>query len=100
MEKFNLSKYCKRKNDLRLVPKIKCEDGFEFSCQASFCSYCTPDCETGPWTHFELGFPNMSDELIFPFAEDENNLTDTVYPYVPEKIILSLIKKHGGIKKI
>ena len=33
-----------------------------------------------------------------PFDEDEEpDYTDTVYPYVPVKIVNKVLKKHGGI---
>ena len=45
----------------------------------------------------ELGYPSEPDELIEEYAEDWDDLTDTVYGYVPIEIVDKLLEKHGGI---
>ena len=79
-------------------PRVKCKDGFEISIQASDSHYCTPRVNGDViYEKVELGFPNMEDELIADYAEDPDNLTETVYGYVPIHIVNQLIEKHGGI---
>ena len=81
-------------------PCIECADGYEVSVQCQGTNYCSPrknltDCKN--YSHFELGFPNMPDELINSYAEDCNDLLETVYPYVPREVVEALVEKHGGI---
>ena len=81
-------------------PRITCKDGYNISVQCSNTAYCKPEKllhDVAYYTSFELGFPSESDELINEYAEDEN-YTDTVYPYVPRRVVEALIEKHGGIE--
>lgn len=80
--------------------RAECEDGFTISIQASEFHYCTPrtNLSTGNYDTVELGFPSEADELITEYAENPDNLTRTVYGYVPIEIVDELIKKHGGFK--
>lgn len=43
-----------------------------------------------------MGFPSELDHLIDIYAEDPDT-TETVYGYVPIKVVNKLIKKDGGI---
>ena len=102
---FDLNKYMienrNKYNDFPLVEKIKCVDGFSVSAQASKNSYCSPriDCFDN-YTEIELGYPSeyMGDEFV-KYCENKSNPTDTVYAYVPVKLVEALIYKHGGIVK-
>lgn len=76
---------------------VQCEDGFSISIQASERKYCNPKNNKGPYTEVELGFPNVKDETILPYAEDRMDPTGTVYPYVPSEVVLEMLLKHGGI---
>ena len=79
-------------------PRVVCKDGFEISIQASDCHYCTPRVNGDViYEEVELGYPNMEDELIAYYAEDPDDLTGTVYGWVPIDIVNQLIEKHGGI---
>lgn len=74
-----------------------CNDGFSISIQANEYAYCRPrQNNLSSYHKYELGFPSDADELIFDYAEDESDLTGTVYGYVPHAIVLKLIEKHGG----
>lgn len=86
--------------------RIVCRDGYSFSCQANRTAYCNPR-ESGayPYSSVELGFPSNTDTLIDSYAEDKDpgfdcitGDVDAVYPYVPVKTVIKLIKKHGGFK--
>lgn len=85
------------------VPKLydRCAfaDGFTVSIQANQYMYCEPRRQrpTGGFTHVELGFPTEADSLLTKYAEDPENPTETVYGYVPARVVRALIAKHGGI---
>lgn len=79
--------------------KVTCRDGFSVSIQASKFHYCEPR-EDGhnKYNSFELGFPNMREKMLMKYAEDKDKPTETVYGYVPFKVVNKLIQKHGGIE--
>ena len=82
-------------------PRIECNDGFSMSVQASAHTYCSPKTskEGTIYTSVEVGFPSESDELLIPYAED-NDYTNTIYGFVPIEIIDKVIEKHGGLKNL
>ena len=85
-----------------LKDRIECNDGYTASIQASRYSYCTPR-ETNHkagYSSFEIGFPNMEDVILIPYAENKDDLMGTVYGYVPVEVIEQLIELHGGFKNI
>ena len=82
-------------------PRIVCKDGFTVSVQASDYHNCIPMETFKPrdgktYSKVELGYPNMIDELITYYAEDDD-YTNTVYGWVPVDVVIQLIEKHGGI---
>ena len=86
------------------LPKIVCSDGFEMSVQVGFSLYSTPKKVAKRYSAVEIGFPSDHEPLIekwaefTPFEDDEEpDYTDTVYPYVPVKVVNKVLKKHGGI---
>ena len=84
------------------LPKIVCSDGFEMSVQVGYSLYSTPKKVAKRYSAVEIGFPSEPEELIKEYAEslydeDTTDYTDTVYPYVPVKIVDKVLKKHGGI---
>lgn len=81
-----------------IAARITCADGFTLSVQASKGHYCEPRSNQGPWTKVEVGFPSSAPELITEYAEDSNDTTGTVYPFVPVNLVDDLITLHGGIK--
>jgi hypothetical protein len=58
-------------------------------------AYCSPRQNLGPWHEVEVGFPSAKPELIAHLAEDDN-YTETVYPYVDIELVEKLIELHGG----
>ena len=79
-------------------PRVKCADGFSISVQANEYTYCSPRITyPGEYKAVELGYPSEPDELIEEYAEDWDDLTDTVYGYVPIEVVDKLLEKHGGI---
>ena len=87
------------------LPKIVCADGFEMSVQVGFSLYSTPKKVAKRYSAVEIGFPSEHEPLIEEYAEtfykedgeDVTDYTDTVYPYVPVRIVDKVLKKHGGI---
>ena len=68
------------------------------SVQANEGAYCPPR-EDGAdsYTHAEVGYPNLVEELLLPYAEDPDNPRGTVYGWVPAHIITIVCAKHRGI---
>ena len=87
------------------LPHIVCVDGFEMSVQVGYSLYSTPKKVAKRYSAVEIGFPSEHEPLIEEYAEtfykddgeDVTDYTDTVYPYVPVKIVNKVLKKHGGI---
>lgn len=84
----------------RVVKSITCRDGFTVSIQASACHYCIPRSNAGPWDNFELGFPSKHPgRRIAKYGElmSQRLSTDTVYGYVPARLVQDLLRRHGGV---
>jgi len=87
------------------LPHIVCVDGFEMSVQVGYHLYSEPKKVAKRYSAVEVGFPSDHEPLIEEYAEtfykddgeDVTDYTDTVYPYVPVKIVNKVLKKHGGI---
>ena len=83
------------------LPKIVCVDGFEMSVQVGHSLYSTPKKVAKRYSAVEIGFPSEHEPLIEKWAEnlfeDTPDFTDTVYSYVPVKVVNQVLKKHGGI---
>ncbi len=81
-------------------PRIECADGFTISVQARDSSYCTPRTSEGPHTHMEGGFPSVEpSQQLAVYAENRDDLCETVYPYVPREVFEREFELHGGIVK-
>ena len=78
-------------------PHVICKDGFKMSVQAGQSLYSTPRDVADSYEDAEVGYPSEEESLFVKYAEDEENLCDTVYGYVPCSIIDEVIEKHGGI---
>ena len=79
------------------TPYVICKDGFKMSVQAGQSLYSTPKDVADDYEEAEVGFPSTEETLLTTYAEDNENLCDTVYGYVPCTIIDQVIEKHGGI---
>ena len=79
------------------TPYVVCKDGFKMSVQAGQSLYSEPRDVADHYEEAEVGFPSAEESLIARYADDEENLCDTVYGYVPCSIIDEVIEKHGGI---
>lgn len=79
-------------------PCLICVDGFSMSVQASENHYCEP--RENFLKHYdavEIGYPSEEELLLLDYAEDPDELTDTVYGYVPTELVDKVLEKHGGI---
>ena len=81
------------------TPHVVCKDGFKMSVQAGQSLYSTPKDVADDYEEAEDDFPSTEESLLTTYAEDNNNLCDTVYGYVPCSIIDEVIEKHGGINE-
>ena len=83
------------------LPHIVCSDGFEMSVQVGYSLYSEPKKVAKRYSKVEVGYPSDHEPLIEKWAEnlfeDMPDFTDTVYPYVPVKVVNQVLKKHGGI---
>jgi len=83
---------------MKLNKKVVCADGFTMSVQARQGAYCSPRMDNAEkYTAVEVGFPNREEPLLLDFAEDPDKPTDTVYGWVPAKVVVNVIAKHGGM---
>ena len=85
-------------------PLVVCKDGFEMSVQCGQTLYSSPKDVAKRYSEVEIGFPSVPEPLIAEYAEDwevegddDPRLCNTVYGYVPVKLVNKVIKKHGGI---
>ena len=83
------------------LPQIVCSDGFKMSVQVGPHLYSEPKKVAKRYSNVEIGFPSDHEPLIEKWAEnlfeDIPDFTNTVYPYVPVKVVNQVLKKHGGI---
>ena len=78
-------------------PHVICKDGFKMSVQAGQSNYSEPKEVADHYEEAEVGYPSNEEHLLARYAEDGENLCDTVYGYVPCSVIDQVIEKHGGI---
>ena len=93
------------------LPHIVCTDGFTMSVQVGYSLYSEPKKVAKRYSKVEIGYPSEREPLLEEYVElgifdlqsnDEKfvDYTDTVYPYVPVKVVDKVLKKHGGIDMI
>ncbi len=89
-----------------IVPRVACKDGFKMSVQHSSLHYCIPRvdfAERQGYTEgfefkaYEVGYPSEVEDILLPFAENPENPTGTVYPFVPQEIVEQVAEMHGGL---
>ena len=77
--------------------RVVCADGFSISIQAGSGKYSVPRGGARRFSQLELGFPNRPCPFIYEWAENKADYTETIYPYVPAKVVDAMIRGHGGI---
>lgn len=81
-------------------PAVVCADGFEFFVRAGNIAFCSPQDDNAlAYETCEVRFPSEAEALFLPYIDfEDEDPTDTMYPYVPVEAIDRVIKKHGGFK--
>ena len=85
------------------LPHIVCTDGFTMSVQVGYSLYSKPKKVAKRYSEVEIGYPSEHEPLIeeyaecYTFEELDIDFTNTVYGYVPVKLVDKVLKKHGGI---
>ena len=97
LRKKNISSFI---TSMVLRDPIHCKDGSTFSIQASGTHYCHPQNSEGPYTHYEVGYPeNEAGKPIHePLLQEYGDYP--VYGYVPENVVIEVLLSHGGIQPI
>ena len=82
--------------------RLMLADGTSLSIQAGEGKYCTP--RRNPdvqdydfFQEFEIGFPSREIQEIMTYAEEPERPTETVYGYVPKKVIRNMVEARGGV---
>ncbi len=79
------------------VPRVQCKDGFSMSIQAGESLYSDPQLNVGPYSEVEVGFPSEIEKALQVYS-DNPETNNTVYPFVPIKLVAGVIDSHGGLK--
>ena len=82
------------------LPHIVCVDGFTMSVQVGYSLYSKPKKVAKRYSEVEIGYPSEHESLLEKYVESpfkEPDYTDSIYPYVPVKVVDKVLKKHGGI---
>ncbi len=82
------------------LPHIVCADGFVMSVQVGYSLYSTPKKVAKRYSEVEIGYPSEHEPLLDEYVEsiyEDPDFTDSIYPYVPVKVVNKVLKKHGGI---
>jgi len=82
------------------LPHIVCVDGFTMSVQVGDSLYSKPKKVAKRYSEVEIGYPSEHEPLLEKYVESfykEPDYIDSIYPYVPVKVVDKVLKKHGGI---
>lgn len=85
-------------------PRVVMGDGVSMSVQASAFHYCEPR-RSGLDTYksYEVGYPSKVIEQLREYAErpaqNDEELLDFIYPFVPAEVLSQIVMEHGGINK-
>ena len=82
---------------IRVYKNIVCRDGFNFSLQAGPSHYSEPKAIADKYEAWEIGFPSDEEPLWMEWQEPGNIPTESVYGWVPNNVVNSVIQRHGGI---
>lgn len=101
IQEFMTRTYRVKSNGIQsLRPLLICNDGFSMSVQASRMHGCSPRMDGNiEYSSVEVGYPEWEEELLIPYAYNKDDLTNTVYTYVPVDIVNKVIEKHRGIEE-
>jgi hypothetical protein len=81
--------------------RFELDNGMSVSIQASEGHYSAPrisGLDATEYTQFELGYPNFCPpDYILDYAEDKDEPTETVYPYVPYELIQRMLEEMSNV---
>jgi hypothetical protein len=105
---FDYNEWAKQNRDeYGYLPRILCNDGFNFSVQSTFGSYSSPrildrndDPNKYEFDSAEVGYPNRDEKMLEEYIDGSNSFCENIYAYVPIGIINQIVNKHGGISHI
>lgn len=92
-----------------LLPRVSFADNISMSIQCHGGAYAQPRLvgwrDVRPLeqrvTHVEVGYPDVEIAALMPYIEcDDEDPTESVYPYVPVEVIDAMIAEHGGIVQL
>jgi hypothetical protein len=84
---------------MKRYKSVVCKDGFTMSVQAGpgLMSSRRFDDST-PLRTVEVGFPSEKEDLLMAyFPQDPQDLTETVYGWVPVRVVAAICLNHGGV---
>ena len=87
---------------IKLYKRVVCADGFSMSVQANEGAYCSPRItDARAYESCEIGFPTAYESALKEYAEEPDapiigGEVQTVYGWVPARVIQAIILKHGG----
>ena len=82
------------------LKRLECFDGFSISLQGSETNYCSPRKDVAIYGAIEAGYPSEEEELLLPYQEDKQlPMEESVFGWVPMKVVYDLVIKHGGWKE-
>ena len=76
---------------------VVCADGLKMSVQANNGAYCSPRNDEGPYESVEVGFPSYPVLELREYADDPNDMENTVYGWVPLELVRKIIYVRGGM---
>jgi hypothetical protein len=81
--------------------RFELDNGMSVSIQASEGHYSAPrisGLDATEYTQFELGYPDFCPpDYILEYAEDKDDTTETVYPYVPYELIQKMLEEMSDV---
>lgn len=100
MMKYSLRSDDKYKEIYFSCPRVYAKDGFSVSLQIDSGSYCSSENGYRQFGHtmqeVEFGFPSEADPMFKEYAEEPDNITETV-GRIPVNVLEEMFAKHGGI---
>ena len=87
----------------KVQPRVRCNDGFSVSIQASRDHCCTPRDDIGPYDGVEVTYPSEWEDLLLPFTDSGTPTicgeAPTLHVNVPASVVREMVKKHGGLAR-
>ncbi len=80
-----------------IYPLVVCQDGTSLSVQISAYHHCTPQADTGPYTHVDVSYVSIELPATWqPYLQAWEAPPDTIYANVPVDLVRTFVAEHGG----